>query len=117
MLSIVIPASPSPKIPPASQPRTVRLVHPIEGDLPGQIEIRCGTRTCHYQLDPVPTPDEFRGQGYKLTSCHLDPSEEPREYHVLLSEQGCSCECLGYLRHDRCKHIEALLTLVREGQI
>jgi hypothetical protein len=30
---------------------------------------------------------------------------------------SCSCECMGFLAHGHCKHVEGLLALMREGQL
>ncbi|MGL6096779.1 MAG: SWIM zinc finger family protein, partial [Fimbriiglobus sp.] len=37
-------------------------------------------------------------------------------YHVRVgSPADCSCECLGFLRWDRCKHVLGLRELIRRG--
>ncbi len=34
-------------------------------------------------------------------------------YHVRVgAPEECSCECLGFLRHGRCKHIQGLSALI-----
>jgi hypothetical protein len=112
------PLPPSQAKKPRPKPyRSVRLDHPIEGDLPGQITIRVGKLHTGYQLDSLPTDDDFEGQAYKLTKCALVEDAEEPVYHVLLSRQGHSCECRGFLRHDHCKHIAALLALREAGKL
>jgi hypothetical protein len=37
-------------------------------------------------------------------------------FHVRIgAPRDCSCECLGYLRRQRCRHILGLLALRRRG--
>jgi hypothetical protein len=69
------------------------------------------------KLDAVATHADFQGQAYRLTK--LSPVEDGEEatYHVLLSRQGHACECQGFLRYDRCKHVEGLLALVQAGKL
>ncbi len=39
-------------------------------------------------------------------------------YHVRVSApDDCSCECLGFLRWGRCKHVSGLTALLRNGQL
>ena len=39
-------------------------------------------------------------------------------YHVRVgSPHECSCECLGFLAHGNCKHIQAIRTLIEQEAI
>ena len=39
-------------------------------------------------------------------------------YHVRVGRPSeCSCECLGFLAHGRCRHVQSLLTLTTEGMV
>ena len=39
-------------------------------------------------------------------------------YHVRVNgPDDSSCECMGFLRWGRCKHVAALGTLIRDGQL
>ena len=39
-------------------------------------------------------------------------------YHVRVGlPEDCSCECMGFLRHGNCRHIEGLLALIQRGDI
>jgi hypothetical protein len=97
--------------------RTIRLDQPIDGPYPGQVTIRVGGLSTSYQLDSVPTADDFQGQAYKLTKSAVVMDEYEPIYHVLLSRQGHSCECKGFLAHDHCKHIAGLLALQEAGKL
>ena len=98
--------------------RGVRLVQPVGPDGTGgavYIAVSRGSRVtaCEYDMDRVPSA---WGEAYALTACRYYP-EGDKTYHVCLDPQGHSCECLGFLRHDRCKHVEALLALKAAGKL
>lgn len=39
-------------------------------------------------------------------------------YHVRVGAAvECSCECLGFLRHGRCKHLQGMAALVGAGAV
>jgi len=39
-------------------------------------------------------------------------------YHVRVgAPEDCGCECLGWLRHDHCKHVLGLNALVAGGRV
>lgn len=39
-------------------------------------------------------------------------------YHVRVGVPGdMSCECMGFLRWDKCKHISSLMALIRKGEL
>jgi hypothetical protein len=65
-----------------------------------------------YWLSRIPA--DF-GQGFYLEK--VGPEAEESRYHVLLAEEGASCECRGYLAHDHCRHVEALLSLRAAGEL
>jgi len=56
------------------------------------------------------------GAGFHLAKA--DRGDGPgEEYDVLLDGQFSSCECMGFLRHGHCKHVEALTALVKCGKL
>ena len=39
-------------------------------------------------------------------------------YHVRVGRpEDTACECMGFLRWDRCKHIAALAALIKKGEL
>ncbi len=57
------------------------------------------------------------GDGFRLTKNVGSPEDECDIYCVHLSNEGHSCECLGFLRWNHCKHIEALCAMRKTGTI
>ena len=58
------------------------------------------------------------GDGFELTK--FTPSvrgDGDEQYHVHLSNEGHTCECKGFLRWGRCKHVDALVCLREQGLI
>ena len=53
------------------------------------------------------------GRGFELVKVGPDPAV----YHVLLDQKEGrhSCECQGFLRWSRCKHLSGLLALAAQG--
>lgn len=51
-------------------------------------------------------PCDIGGRGFELRKVG-----NPESYHVRVGDE-VSCECLGFLRHNACKHVMALTALV-----
>jgi hypothetical protein len=64
---------------------------------------------------------EIEGDAYKVSVLPCDPgvgkkafrfrkltATGPTTYDVRFTEHGPECDCMGYLRHGRCKHAETL---------
>lgn len=64
-----------------------------------------------YTVHHVPSDG---GDGFLMVKANLD---SPEAYHVLLDGLCTSCECMGFLRHQHCKHVDALQCLHRRGNI
>jgi hypothetical protein len=89
--------------------RTIRLtLKPFEGN-PGVVQITVGKDSADYFLSTVPA--DF-GTGFRLEK--IGGTET---YHVNLSPDGHSCECKGFGRWGRCKHVEGLAALKRAGRL
>jgi hypothetical protein len=58
-------------------------------------------------------PCDIGGRGFAVHRLGLG-----NLYHVRVGDPSeCSCECMGFLRHGRCRHIEGLLTLIEQGEV
>jgi hypothetical protein len=91
--------------------RTVRFgLAPFEGN-PGIIDITVSGKTTSYFVRNIPS--DF-GRGFSLEKTGPQDGEV---YHVLLEEDGRSCDCKGFTRHGHCKHPDALLKLVQLGKL
>jgi SWIM zinc finger len=89
--------------------RVIRLVRPTTIDGVGVLSVRMGRTTSFYTLHEIPC--EIGGRGFAVHKLGLGEL-----YHVRVGEQSdCSCECLGFLRHGRCRHVLGLLALVKRG--
>jgi hypothetical protein len=54
-------------------------------------------------------PCAIGGRGFALRQFGGD-----KMYHVRIGRpEECSCECLGFLAHSNCKHIKAMLALLK----
>jgi hypothetical protein len=91
--------------------RTVRFgLAPFEGN-PGIIDITVNGKTTCYFVRNVPT--DF-GRGFELEKFGTQGGEI---YHVLLEEDGRSCDCKGALKWGHCKHADSVLKLVQLGKL
>lgn len=97
--------------------RSIRMVKPMVNGTNGEIEITFTrgnkTEVFRYWLDRIESPlgDAF------LVEKQGDQRKSNEKYHVLLAQDGHSCECKGFLRHDHCKHVSGLLALKAAGRI
>jgi hypothetical protein len=91
--------------------RTIRLIRSSSLDGVGVFCVKDGEAAVNYAFREIPC--DIGGRGFavhRLGLGHL--------YHVRIgSREDCSCECLGFLAHGRCKHIQALLSLMRRGKL
>jgi hypothetical protein len=78
----------------------------------GVLRITVGKQTTEYVVRELRA--DF-GRGFELVKVGPDPAL----YHVLLDqEEGRhSCECQGFLRWSRCKHLASLLALAAQGRL
>ena len=91
--------------------RTVRFgLAPFDRKL-GIIDVTVNGRTTSYFVRNISS--DF-SRGFSLEKSGPDAGEVS---HVLLEQDGRSCDCKGYLRHGHCKHTDALLKLVQLGKL
>jgi hypothetical protein len=91
--------------------RTIRLVRSPETDGIGVFCITIGDQAQFYTLREIPC--EIGGRGFAVHRLGRGTV-----YHVRINPpQDSSCECLGFLRWGRCKHVLGLTALIKQGQL
>jgi len=92
-------------------PRTIRLVRSPKTDGVGVFRITAGRRSQFYAV--VEVRCEIGGRGFAVHRLGMGTL-----YHVRVgAPRDCSCECLGFLRWGRCKHVSGLQALIRQGAL
>jgi hypothetical protein len=95
----------------SSSERSIRLVRPVTLDGVGVFSISAGGSTTFYTFHEIPC--DIGGRGFALHKLGLGTL-----YHVRIGKRAdCSCECMGFLVHGRCRHVLGLLALARHGKI
>lgn len=94
---------------PDAPKRAIRLIRPPDRFGVAVFSVRVDARTTFYTLREITC--EIGGRGFVVHRLGLGSL-----YHVRVGRrEDCTCECLGYLAHGRCKHILGLLALLRRG--
>jgi hypothetical protein len=89
--------------------RVIRLVRPTTLDGVGVFLVRERRRSTYYTLHEIPCA--IGGRGFEVHRLGLGTL-----YHVRVGEpHDCSCECLGFLRWGRCRHVLGLRALIKRG--
>lgn len=92
----------------AAPARTIRLVRSPADDGVGVFRIDPAEgRPQFYTLRELPC--EIGGRGFAVHRLGMG-----NLYHVRVACVDPSCECLGFLRWGRCKHVAGLAALVRQ---
>lgn len=87
----------------------IRLVRPPDDHGVGVFCISEGKKSQFYVLREIPC--EIGGRGFAVHRLGLG-----NLYHVRVGKpDDTSCECLGFLRWGRCKHVAGLKALIRLG--
>ena len=91
--------------------RALRLVRFPGPEGPGIFCIVSKKQTVYYVFQEIPC--EIGGRAFALHRLGLG-----QLYHVRVGRrEECSCECLGFLAHGKCKHIVGLQALIEERGI
>ena len=91
--------------------RLVRLLTAPTPEEPGILCLTTGKKQAHYVFQEIPC--EIGGQAFAIHGLGIGVL-----YHVHVGEgTDCSCECMGFLRHGRCKHVMALRALMENGMV
>ena len=81
----------------------------------GVLSITQDGETVPYFIDRIGS--DF-GDGFELTKFSgAVRGDGDERYHVHLSEEGHACECKGFLRWNRCKHVGAVVALRKAGKL
>jgi hypothetical protein len=91
--------------------RFLRLLRPPRDGQAGVLAVREKDKTVFYVFREIPC--EIGGRAFAMHRLGLGTL-----YHVRVGRPSdCSCECLGFLAHDRCRHVQSLLALTSEGMV
>jgi hypothetical protein len=86
--------------------RTIELVRPPDEHGVGVFCIAAGGKSQFYAVREIPC--EIGGRGFAVHRLGMGTL-----YHVRVGKpEDCECECLGWLRWGKCKHVAGLLALV-----
>jgi hypothetical protein len=90
--------------------RTMRLLLPVQGeDKPGLLKLTVNGDAQTYWLSPIESP---LGRAFTLRKLR-----SADEYHVLLRQDGHTCDCKGGTYHGYFKHQDAVAELVARGSV
>ena len=91
--------------------RSIQLIRSTKIDGIGVLRIAVDNESAFYTFHEIPC--DIGGRGFAVHRLGLGEL-----YHVRVGNPSdCSCECLGFLRHGRCKHVSGLLALIGRGEI
>jgi hypothetical protein len=91
--------------------RVIRLLQSPDAYRPGLLVIAAKRSTQYYVFKEIPC--EIGARAFAIHRLGLGDV-----YHVRVgAPHDCSCECLGFLRHGHCKHVQGLSALVGHGLI
>jgi hypothetical protein len=100
--------------------RRIRLIKPIQDGM-GAVQITIDGEPHNYVV--LRLSSDF-GYVFRLIKEELVPQTEgfyelkaTARYNVNLDGPQSTCECLGFLKHHRCKHVEGLTVLRQRGLI
>jgi hypothetical protein len=89
----------------AAVKRSIRLLRPPRPGEAGLMVITNARQTNYYAFNEIPC--EIGGRAFALHRLGLG-----NLYNVRVGgPEDCSCECLGFLQHRKCKHVMGLLAL------
>jgi len=94
---------------PTNPSRTISLLRSPTADGVGVFKLTVSKQTQCYTFKEIRC--DIGGRGFVVHRLGLGTV-----YHVRAGEpDDCSCECLGWLRHGRCKHVLGLNALMRQA--
>jgi len=94
-----------------SKKRTIRLTRKPDADGTGVFEIRIGKRSENYAFREIRC--DIGGRGFAIHKLGLGTLYCTRTGRP----SDTSCECMGFLRTNHCKHTEGLRALIERGAL
>ena len=91
--------------------RSIRLVCPPDASGVGVLCFSSRSGQVFYAFKEIPCA--IGGRGFAVHRLGLGEL-----YHLRVGKPvECSCECLGFLAHGHCKHIQGIMALLEHGEI
>lgn len=98
-------------MPPTKPARTITLVRSTAADGVGVLRITVGKQTQFYTFHEIRC--DIGGRGFVMHRLGLGDV-----YHVRVGRPAdCSCECMGWLARQTCRHVLGLRALIRKRQV
>lgn len=86
------------------------------GPAAGVLTLQSKRDTCTYVVCEFPTG--WAGRGFHLRKLDGGTDTTQEAYSVFVGSNGNrTCECAGFVYGGRCKHLDAILTLIQQGQL
>ncbi len=92
----------------AAELRTISLVRPADDRGVFVFRIVAARRTAFYAAKEIPC--HIGGRGFAFHKLGVGELMHAR----VGRREDCSCECLGFLRWERCRHVLGLAALIRK---
>jgi hypothetical protein len=95
----------------AKPQRTISIVRPLDINGVGVIRIDAHGRTTLYTIKEIRC--DIGGRGFAIHRIGLG-----NLFHTRVGQRrDCDCDCLGFLKNSRCRHVLGLLALIREKKL
>jgi hypothetical protein len=85
--------------------------------LVGALHIKQGSDEVGYWLDVLAHDFGPAARCFRLSKIVAPEDGAPDHYDVCFEGEDARCECRGFLRHARCKHVDSLRCLLERGSI
>jgi len=86
---------------------------PAHDGIGDHVRLHVGKDSCCYLVQEIQC--DFHGErAFQLDKLDI---ADPAVYYVRIAGQRRECECLGHLRHGRCKHADAVAALLGMGKL
>lgn len=82
----------------------------------GALHLRVDGVETGYWLDALAHQMGAHVRCFRLAKI-VPPADGADHYDVVVGPSGAQCECRGFLRWGRCKHVQALRVLIERGDV
>jgi hypothetical protein len=93
------------------KPRTIRLVQKETGENPAIVKIVANGKAALYHVREIEN-ELGNGRAFDVREDGQD-----RAYQCITTGEDQTCDCAGFARWNRCKHVQGLFALVVAGRI